>query len=176
MSEDRNPSVAAGAHKAAAPASVACYVLTVSDTRTPDTDTSGRAIRDLLVGAAHLVSGFDIVRDEPVQVTAKVRERLLDARTQVIITTGGTGISSRDGTYEAVEALLEKQLTGFGELFRMLSFEEIGPPAMMTRATAGTVGRKAIFVLPGSEHAVRLGMTRLILPELGHVVQQLNKP
>ena len=176
MSDGRNPSASVGAHKAEAPASVACYVLTVSDTRTPETDTGGRAIRDLLESAAHLVSGFDIVRDEPAQVTAKVRERLDDPGTRVIITTGGTGISSRDGTYEAVEGLLEKELTGFGELFRMLSFTEIGPSAMMTRATAGTVGRKAIFVLPGSEHAVRLAMTRLILPELGHVVQQLNKP
>lgn len=162
-------------HKADAPATVGCYVLTVSDTRTPDTDTSGRAIRDLLEGAGHLVSGFDIVKDEPAQVTTRVHDRLRDPRTQVIITTGGTGITSRDGTYEAVEALLEKELVGFGELFRMLSFQEIGPAAMMTRATAGTSHRKAIFVLPGSEHAVRLAMTRLILPELGHVVQQVDK-
>ena len=162
-------------HKAEAPANVGCYVLTVSDTRTPDTDTSGRAIRDLLEGAGHLVSGFDIVKDEPSQVTTRVRDRLGDPRTQVIITTGGTGITSRDGTYEAVEALLQKELVGFGELFRMLSFEEIGPAAMMTRATAGTSHRKAVFVLPGSENAVRLAMTRLILPELGHVVQQVNK-
>jgi molybdenum cofactor biosynthesis protein B len=163
------------AHKAEAPASVGCYVLTVSDTRTPDTDTSGRAIRDLLEGAGHLVSGFDIVKDEPVQVTARVRDRVRDPRTQVIITTGGTGITARDGTYEAIEGLLEKRLVGFGELFRMLSFQEIGPAAMMTRATAGTSHRTAIFVLPGSENAVRLAMTRLILPELGHVVQQVNK-
>ena len=91
------------------------------------------------------------------------------------MTTGGTGISSRDDTYEAIDQLLEKRLAGFGELFRMLSFEEIGSAAMMSRATAGTVGRKAIFVLPGSVNAVRLAMTRLILPELGHVVQQLMK-
>ena len=162
-------------HKAVAPASVGCYVLTVSDTRTADTDTSGRAIRDLLEAAGHRVSGFDIVKDEPTEVTARVRDHLADAETHVIITTGGTGITSRDGTYEAIEALLEKELVGFGELFRMLSFQEIGPAAMMTRATAGTAQRKAIFVLPGSENAVRLGMTRLILPELGHVVQQVTK-
>ena len=162
-------------HKAEAPASIGCYVLTVSDTRTPDTDTSGRAIRDLLEGAGHLVSGFDIVKDEPAQVDAQVRQQLRDSRTQVIITTGGTGITSRDGTYEAIEGLLEKELVGFGELFRMLSFQEIGPAAMLTRATAGTSQRKAIFVLPGSENAVRLAMTRLILPELGHVVQQVTK-
>ena len=118
---------------------------------------------------------WDIVRDDPATVLAKVRERLGDPNTHVIITTGGTGISSRDSTYEAIEGLLEKQLTGFGELFRMLSFQEIGSAAMMSRATAGTVGRKAIFILPGSPDAVRLGMTRLILPELSHVVQQLKK-
>jgi molybdopterin adenylyltransferase len=162
-------------HKAHAPASVACYVLTVSDSRTPDTDTGGRAIRELLEGAGHVVAGQAIVKDEPTQVTAKVREQLADGRTQVIITTGGTGITSRDGTFEAVDRLLEKRLEGFGELFRMLSFEEIGAAAMMSRATAGTASRKAIFVLPGSPNAVRLAMTRLIIPELGHVVQQLNR-
>ncbi len=162
-------------HKAAAPPSVGCYVLTVSDTRTPDTDSSGRAVRDLIEGAGHLVSGFDIVRDEPAQVSARVRDRLRDPRTHVIITTGGTGVTSRDGTYEAIEGLLDKRLDGFGELFRMLSFQEIGAAAMLSRAMAGTSGRKAIFVLPGSENAVRLAMTRLILPELGHVVQQVTK-
>ena len=162
-------------HKAQAPASVACYVLTVSDTRTADTDVSGRAIRDLLEGAGHLVTGHAIVRDEPAQVAAAVRGQLGDARTRAIIATGGTGITSRDGTFEALDQLFEKRLDGFGELFRMLSFQEIGAAAMLTRATAGTVGRTAIFVLPGSEHAVRLAMTRLILPELGHVAQQLSK-
>jgi len=162
-------------HKAFAPASVACYVLTVSDSRTPDTDTGGRAIRELLQSAGHVVAGHEIVKDEPAQVTAKVREQLADGRTQVIITTGGTGITSRDGTFEAVDKLLEKRLEGFGELFRMLSFEEIGAAAMMSRATAGTASRKAIFVLPGSPNAVRLAMTRLIIPELGHVVQQLSR-
>ncbi|MGH9256690.1 MAG: MogA/MoaB family molybdenum cofactor biosynthesis protein [Vicinamibacterales bacterium] len=162
-------------HKAQAPASVACYVLSVSDSRTLDTDTGGRVIRELLESAGHLVTGHAIVKDEPAQVMAKVREQLGDSRTQVIITTGGTGITSRDGTFEAIDGLLDKRLDGFGELFRMLSFQEIGASAMMSRATAGTVARKAIFVLPGSPHAVRLAMTRLILPELGHVVQQLSR-
>ena len=162
-------------HKAHAPHSVACFVLTVSDSRTKDTDTSGRAIRALLEEAGHTVTGDAIVKDEPAQVAAVVRAQLADERTKVIITTGGTGISRRDGTFEAIHGLLEKRLDGFGELFRMLSFREIGSPAMMSRATAGTVGRKAIFVLPGSENAVRLAMTQLILPELGHVVQQLSR-
>ena len=161
-------------HKAAAPVSVGCYVLTVSDTRTAETDTSGRAIRSLLEAAGHTVTGCDIVRDEPDEVAAHVSQRLADHATHVIITTGGTGISSRDGTYEAVRGLFDKHLDGFGELFRMLSFQEIGAAAMLSRATAGASARTAVFVLPGSEHAVRLAMTRLILPELGHVVAQLN--
>lgn len=163
------------AHKAQAPTSVGCFVLTVSDTRTLDTDASGRAIRELLEGHSHTVTGHAIVRDEPADVTAAVRAQLADPATHVIVTTGGTGIASRDGTYEAIDRLLDKRLDGFGELFRMLSFQEIGAAAMLSRATAGTSARKAIFVLPGSEHAVRLAMTRLILPELGHVVQQLGK-
>lgn len=162
-------------HHAQAPASVACYVLTVSDSRTPDTDTGGRTIRELLEGAGHQVTGHAIVRDEPDQVAARVREQLADSRTEVVITTGGTGISPRDGTFEAVDRLLDKRLDGFGELFRMISYEEVGAAAMLSRATAGTVGRKAIFMLPGSPAAVRLAMTRLVLPELGHVVQQLGR-
>ena len=162
-------------HKAHAPASVACYVLTVSDTRTPDTDTGGRAIRELLEGAGHIVTGHAIVRDEPADVAALVRQQLKAGEARVILTTGGTGITSRDGTFEAIDGLLEKRLDGFGELFRMLSFEEIGSAAMMSRATAGTAGRTAIFVLPGSPAAVRLAMTRLILPELGHIAQQLSR-
>jgi len=148
-------------HKALAPISVPCFVLTVSDTRTDANDTGGQAVRELLERAGHSISGHAIVKD--------------DQATQVIITTGGTGISARDTTYEAVTGLLEKQLDGFGELFRMISFHQIGSAAMMSRATAGTVGRKAIFVLPGSPAAVRLAMEKLIVPELGHIVQQLSK-
>ncbi len=154
---------------------MACFVLTVSDTRTPDTDTSGRAIRELLAAAGHTVSGHAIVRDEPADVRTHITEQCANGATQVIITTGGTGITSRDGTYEAVSALMDKRLDGFGELFRMLSFQEIGSAAMMSRATAGTVKGTVVFVLPGSENAVRLAMTRLIIPELTHVVQQVRK-
>jgi len=162
-------------HKAEAPRAARCFVLTVSDTRTPQNDTSGLAIRDLLVTAGHQVAGWAIVKDNESQVTRAVREQLADERVQAIITTGGTGITSRDTTYEAVDAMFEKRLDGFGELFRMLSFQDIGAAAMMSRATAGTVGRKPIFVLPGSEKAVRLAMTRLVIPEIGHVLQQLSK-
>ena len=162
-------------HKAQAPKSIACFVLTVSDTRTPDTDTSGQAIRDLLIAAGHTVSGHAIVPDDPDRVSELVETALGDPQHQAIITTGGTGITSRDDTFEAIDALFEKRLPGFGELFRMLSFNEIGPAAMLSRATAGTAWRKPIFVLPGSQAAVRLAMTRLILPELGHVVQQVGR-
>lgn len=161
-------------HKAKAPASVLCFVVTVSDTRTASTDVGGRTIRELLERAGHAVTGHAIVRDEPAEVTALIQRQIADGTARVIITTGGTGITSRDGTFEAVDGLLEKRLDGFGELFRMLSFQDIGTAAMMSRATAGTIGRAAIFVLPGSPDAVRLALTRLILPELGHVVQQLN--
>jgi len=162
-------------HKAQAPHSVGCFVLTVSDTRTAETDTSGRAIRELLEAAGHDVIASALVPDDPAQVTTIVTRQLTDPTTRVIITTGGTGITSRDGTFEAVDRLFDKRLTGFGELFRMLSFDEIGSAAMMSRAAAGTVGSRAIFVLPGSESAVRLAMTRLIVPELGHIAQQLRK-
>jgi molybdenum cofactor biosynthesis protein B len=168
-------SKAAAEHKAAAPASVRCYVLTVSDTRTEATDTSGRAIADLLTAAGHRVMGRSIVKDNPALVRATVERQLASVDTQVVITTGGTGISSRDSTFEAIDALLEKRLHGFGELFRMLSFQEIGSAAMMSRATAGLASGKIIVSLPGSEAAVRLALERLLIPELGHLVEQAGK-
>lgn len=162
-------------HRALAPTAVACFVLTVSDTRTEQTDKSGQAIRSMLQESGHTVTGYAIVPDDPARVTATIREQLASPLTGAVITTGGTGITSRDGTFEAVDQLFEKRLDGFGELFRMLSFEDIGPAAMLSRATAGTVGRAVVFILPGSEAAVRLAMSRLIVPELGHIAQQLAK-
>ena len=162
-------------HKAQAPTRVSCYVLTVSDTRTPDTDTSGRAIRTMLEDAGHSVVGSNIVKDEPALVARTVRHEVEAAQTQVILITGGTGITSRDGSFEAVDGLFDKRLDGFGELFRMLSYEDIGPAAMLSRATAGTAGKTVIFLMPGSEKAVRLAMSKLILPELGHLAQQIGK-
>ena len=159
-------------HRAAAPARVGVYVLTVSDTRTLSTDTGGAAVVALLEAAGHVVVARDIVRDEPADVRAKIFEQLDNPATQAIITTGGTGISSRDATFEAIAALLEKRLDGFGELFRMLSYQEIGPAAMLSRACAGMARRKIVIALPGSEQAVRLAMTKLVLPELGHLVRE----
>ena len=162
-------------HRAAAPARVRCYVLTVSDTRTEENDTGGRLLRDLLEDGGHDVVGHTIVPDEAATLRAAV-ERQLDAETvQAVITTGGTGISRRDGTYEVVSALIEKRIDGFGELFRALSFEEIGPAAMLSRACAGMARGTILISLPGSEHAVRLGMTRLIIPELGHLVREVSR-
>jgi molybdenum cofactor biosynthesis protein B len=162
-------------HRARSPASVACFVLTVSDSRTLATETSGRAIAELLEAAGHVVVGRDLVRDDPREVARVVDERARRGEVRVIITTGGTGLSSRDSTYEALTSLFSKRIDGFGELFRMLSFEEIGAAAMLSRATAGIVERCAVFLLPGSEAAVRLAMTKLILPELGHVVRELSR-
>ncbi|MGE0817015.1 MAG: molybdenum cofactor biosynthesis protein B [Vicinamibacterales bacterium] len=161
------------AHKQAAPAAVRVAVLTISDTRTESTDTSGRAIRALLSDAGHTVVASAIVKDDPAAVTAFVDAQVAgDA--QVIITTGGTGITARDSTFEAIDALLEKRLDGFGELFRMLSYHDIGPAAMLSRACAGLARGTVIVALPGSEPAVRLALTKLLVPELGHLVQQAS--
>jgi molybdenum cofactor biosynthesis protein B len=162
-------------HKAKAPSSVRCFVITVSDTRTEATDTSGRAIAALLEAAGHLVTGRTIVRDDPELVRGTIERQLANSDAQVIITTGGTGITSRDSTYEAIDTLLQKRLDGFGELFRMLSYEQIGSAAMMSRAAAGLVAGRIVVSLPGSEAAVRLAMERLLIPELGHLVQQASK-
>jgi molybdenum cofactor biosynthesis protein B len=162
-------------HKEQAPRSVRCYIVTVSDTRTADTDTAGRAIVDLLQAAGHEVIGRTIVHDDPELVRGTIERQLANPEVQVVITTGGTGITSRDSTYEAVSGLLDKRLDGFGELFRMLSFEQIGSAAMMSRACAGLVAGRIIVALPGSEAAVRLGMERLLIPELGHLVREASR-
>ncbi|MEO7192557.1 MAG: MogA/MoaB family molybdenum cofactor biosynthesis protein [Vicinamibacterales bacterium] len=162
-------------HRAASVVGVSCHVLTVSDTRTEQSDRSGPAIRDLLERAGHLIVGHSLLPDDPVRVRAQVVELLDRGQTQAIISTGGTGVSRRDSTYEALAGLIDKELVGFGELFRMLSFQEIGSAAMLSRATAGIARGQALFLLPGSQQAVQLAMTRLILPELGHIVAELNK-
>jgi molybdenum cofactor biosynthesis protein B len=161
------------AHRETSPASVRCFVLTISDTRTEADDTGGAAIVEALTAAGHVISGRKILKDDPGPVAEAVRRATVSS--DVVITTGGTGITSRDSTYEAIAGMLDKRLDGFGELFRMLSYEEIGSAAMLSRACAGTIRRTAIFSLPGSEKAVRLAMTRLIVPELGHVVRELRR-
>lgn len=148
---------------------IRCVVITISDTRTPETDTSGAAIREALTQAGHDVVKYAIVRDEPEQIGALIRALAAD-RCKLILTNGGTGIARRDSTFEAIDGLLEKRLPGFGELFRMLSYADIGPGAMLSRATAGTHAGTLIFCLPGSTGAVRLALEKLIMPELDHLV------
>lgn len=162
-------------HKARAPKSVGCLVLTISDSKTPETDTSGQLIRELLAKAGHEVLRGTIVKDEPAQVRAVIDEACQDARVRALILTGGTGMSSRDTTFETVEGLLDKRLTGFGELFRMLSYEEIGAAAMLSRAQAGIRHGRFIFSLPGSPNACRLALEKLIIPELGHLVREVSR-
>ena len=162
-------------HKATAPTTLGCWVLTISDTKTPETDTSGALIRELLTGAGHRVVASSIVRDEPVDVQRIVREAAADASVQVIIMTGGTGITSRDSTFEAVEALLDKRLPGFGELFRMLSYQDIGAAAMLSRAQMGIHARRIVVSLPGSPNACRLALEKLLLPEMGHLVREVSR-
>jgi molybdenum cofactor biosynthesis protein B len=160
-------------HRKEAVKGVRCAVLTISDTRKPETDVSGRTIVELLEADGHVVAKRQILRDEPKDVHDAVIAQL--GGVDVIITTGGTGITSRDSTYEAIVGLFDKRLDGFGDIFRMLSFAEIGSAAMLSRACAGVARGTAIFILPGSENAVRLALTKLILPEIGHVVRELRR-
>lgn len=155
--------------RAEAPKSISCGVLTMSDTRTPETDTSGATIRVALAEQGHTVVHYAVVKDDPGQIIALVQE-MVAAGCQVIITNGGTGITRRDSTFEAIDSLLEKRLPGFGELFRMLSYDDIGPAAMLSRATAGVYRGTLIFCLPGSTGAVRLALEKLIMPQLSHLV------
>lgn len=154
---------------------VCCAVITVSDTRTTATDKSGRLIQQLLSTAGHQVGSYAIVKDEPTQIQAELNRLCDNENLDALIFSGGTGIAPRDTTYDALSALLEKTLPGFGEIFRWLSYQEIGSRAIASRATAGIYRRKLIFSLPGSSNAVKLALEKLILPELTHLVTQLDK-
>jgi len=162
-------------HKATAPRAIGCWVLTVSDTKTPDTDTSGQLIRKLLLDAGHQIVGSSIVRDEPKDVQRVIREACTNDEVRAVLVTGGTGITSRDSTYEAIEALLDKRLPGFGELFRMLSYQEIGAAAMMSRAQLGVHARRIVVSMPGSPNACRLALEKLIIPELPHLIREVSR-
>lgn len=161
-------------HKEKGKKSVGCFVLTVSDTRDESTDQSGRLIKELLTARGHRIAGYRIVKDEPLQIESLLKETLAIGDLDAVIVNGGTGIAPRDGTYEVVSRMMEKRLDGFGELFRFLSYQEIGSAAIMSRAVAGTANGKIIVSLPGSRAAVDLALNRLILPELGHMVSQLR--
>jgi molybdenum cofactor biosynthesis protein B len=148
-------------------------VLTVSDTRTAETDESGNLCISLVESAGHEVVGRTILPDDPEKVEAHVRA--VAAEVDAVLINGGTGIAARDTTYEGVAKLLEKRLDGFGELFRMLSFAEVGSRAMASRAVAGVCGKTLIFSMPGSSKAVRLALEHLVCPELSHLVGELRK-
>ena len=162
------------AHHGHAARAIACAVVTVSDTRTPETDISGRRMRTALEGAGHRVVSYVILPDEPSHIREHVERVLADPGVQAVFVNGGTGIAPRDTTYEALIALFEKRLEGFGELFRMLSWEQVGSAAMLSRAAAGVARGKVLVSLPGSPDAVGLAMDRLLVPELGHMTRLLE--
>lgn len=163
-------------HKAEAPKHVTCKVITVSDTRTKDTDKSGQAIIDFLVKAGHQVLDYVIVRDEQALIYSEIIKGCENDVIDIVLTNGGTGISKRDVTIETVQQIIEKEIIGFGELFRMLSYtEDIGSAAIMSRAIAGISLSTGIFAMPGSTGAVKLAMEKLILPEIAHVVREIKK-
>ncbi len=157
-------------HRKSAPKSVRCAVLTMSDSRTEETDDSGKLIKELLTNAGHEVVGYQIVKDDKRDIKDALKAFAKRDDVDAILTNGGTGISMRDSTYEVVEDFLDKTIDGFGELFRALSYQEIGSAAMMSRAIAGVGKGKVIISMPGSPGGVRLAMEKLVLPELGHLV------
>jgi len=152
-----------------------CAVLTISDTRTQDTDKGGRTIIDALEAAGHSIVDYRIVKDEAAEIETQLRAWLDSDALDAILTTGGTGIARRDTTVEVVARLIDKPLEGFGELFRMLSWEQVGPAAMLSRAVAGLAGETLVFTMPGSTAAVNLAMSRLIVPELPHLIWERRR-
>ena len=162
-------------HRASSPQGLSCAVVTVSDTRTLATDTGGQGVFDRLLAAGHLVIAREIIPDEPERMRALLNEYCRRTEIAAILMTGGTGLSSRDQTFETVSSLLTRPLPGYGELFRMLSFAEIGPAAMLSRAVGGLIGTTVVLTMPGSPAAVRLAMEKIILPELGHLVREARR-
>lgn len=162
-------------HKEKAQAAIPCGVITISDTRTAETDKSGQLISQLLAEAGHSIQAYHIIPDDPNQIRPLLGELLGRDGLDAVIINGGTGVARRDVTFDVVSTMVEKPLPGFGELFRMLSYEEIGSAALLSRAMAGTIGDKVVFSMPGSSGAVRLAMAKLVLPELGHIIYELRK-
>ena len=162
-------------HRRAAPAALGFAILTVSDTRARADDVSGRAIREKVEAAGHRVEATALVADDVAAIRRAVREMLEHPGVDLVVTTGGTGFSPRDVTVEAVAPLFDRPVEGFGELFRMLSHRQVGAAAMLSRAAAGLVGRRAVFLLPGSPKAVALALDELILPEAAHLLSQARR-
>ena len=162
-------------HKQSGPQSLNCAVITISDTRTVDNDEGGGSIAESLISEGHQVKKKLIVKDDSEGIKILMKELTGSGEFDLIITTGGTGIASRDNTIQTLKPLLDKTMEGFGELFRSLSYEEIGARAMLSNSTAGVRGSTLIFCLPGSVNAVKLGMEKLILPDLGHLVWEATR-
>jgi len=162
-------------HRQDAPPVVGCAVITVSDTRTLETDQGGQTAVDLLRGAGHQVLVREIIPDEPERIRELLRSLRDREDVSAVLLTGGTGLSSRDQTFETVSELIDKPLPGYGELFRMLSYDVIGPAAMLSRATGGLIGRTVLLTMPGSQAAVQLALEEIILPELGHLVREARR-
>lgn len=162
-------------HLKEGPRQVGCAVITVSDTRDEASDKSGQLIRELLEAQGHQIVHYIVIKDVPLQIKGELAMQVQRSSCQAIILNGGTGIAPRDHTYDTVAPLLDKRLDGFGEIFRFLSYQEIGSGAILSRAVAGTYQGRVLFSLPGSTGAVRLAMEKLILPELGHMVGQLHQ-
>ncbi len=162
-------------HRCESPKSVRCAVVTISDTRTIETDRGGALIVEMLEAGGHGVSGRHIVRDDPAEIEPLLRKLADPDATDAVLMTGGTGIAARDKTFETVNSLLTKSMPGYGELFRMLSYEDIGPAAMLSRAVGGVLNNVIVLTMPGSVAAVRLAMEKLIVPEIGHLVYEARK-
>jgi molybdenum cofactor biosynthesis protein B len=162
-------------HRAASPNQVACAVVTVSDTRTLQTDRGGALVVEMLQAAGHMVPRREIIPDEPDQMRPLVADLVGDGAIDAVLLTGGTGIGCRDQTFETISAMLTKPMPGYGELFRMLSYDDIGPAAMLSRAVGGAIDGKIVLTMPGSTAAVRLAMEKLIVPELTHLVHEARK-
>jgi molybdenum cofactor biosynthesis protein B len=162
-------------HRRAATSEVPCWVITVSDTRTAESDTGGALLVELLEAGGHPVAGREVVRDEPAAIAAALDAALSRDGVSAVLLTGGTGVAPRDLTPESVAPRLEREIPGFGELFRALSYEEIGSAALLSRALAGIAAGRVVFVLPGSRGAIRLALEKLVLPELGHLAAEAVK-
>ncbi len=162
-------------HEAAGHGPVTVALVTVSDTRTPDTDENGLYLRDQFLKLGHTVAGYRIVKDEPDQVEAALEEMVNTPGVQLVLFNGGTGIAPRDTTYDVIARRIEKVMPGFGEIFRMLSYQQVGAAAMLSRATAGVYRGKLVFSMPGSPKAVRLALEELILPELNHLAWEIAR-
>jgi molybdenum cofactor biosynthesis protein B len=166
---------AAEQHRSYAPTTLGFGVITVSDTRRPEDDVSGRSLAALAQVAGHRVEGPALVVDDVAAIRGAVRRMLAVSWVDVVVLTGGTGFAPRDVTLDAVLPLFDKPVEGFGELFRMLSWQQVGAAAMLSRAAAGLIGDRAVFLLPGSPKAVSLAMEKLILPEAGHLLGQARR-